>query len=75
MIGVVLREADELLSRIARVIDRRVVQSILRKAVDRAANVLVRLPKQPAACELLNRLRQIPAACRTDRLANRPKVT
>ena len=67
MIGVVLREADELcVSRIARVLDRRVVQSILRKAVDRAANVLVRLPKQPAACELLNRLRQIPAACRTD---------
>ena len=34
MIGVVLREADDLcVSRIARVFDRRVVQSILRKPV------------------------------------------
>ena len=46
MIGVVLREADELcVSRIARVVDRRVVQSIVRKAGNRAANLRVQLPK------------------------------
>ena len=46
MIRVVLREADELcVSRIARFFDRRVVQSILRKAGDRAANVRVQLAK------------------------------
>jgi hypothetical protein len=42
----VLCEADELcLSRIARFFDRRVVQSILRKAGDRAANLRVQLPR------------------------------
>ena len=46
MIRVVLREADELcVSRIARFFDRRVVQSILRKAGDRAANLRVQLAK------------------------------
>jgi hypothetical protein len=46
IIRVVLREADELcVSRIARFFDRRVVQSILRKAGDRAANLRVELPK------------------------------
>ena len=40
MIRVVLCEADELcVSRIARFFDRRVVQSILRKAGDRSANL------------------------------------
>jgi hypothetical protein len=46
MIGVVLREADELcVSRMARVFDRRVVQSILREAGNCAANLRVQFAR------------------------------